>query len=71
MIPTDAAVLQPLSFQRRSAAPAQPRTPRQKWGPSVIKSLAEELRGTGLQTVAILPGPVDTDIASGSGLRLR
>jgi 3-oxoacyl-[acyl-carrier protein] reductase len=31
------------------------------------KSLAEELRGTGLQAVAIAPGSVDTDMLAGSG----
>ncbi len=31
------------------------------------KSLAEELRGTGLQSVAVLPGSVDTEMLAGSG----
>lgn len=31
------------------------------------KSLAEELRGSGLQSVCILPGSVDTDMLKGSG----
>lgn len=39
-----------------------------KWGVvGFAKSLAEELRGTGLQSVAILPGSVDTDMLVGSG----
>jgi ATP-dependent Lon protease len=39
-----------------------------KWGlVGFSKSLAEELRGTGLTSVAILPGSVDTDMLKGSG----
>jgi 3-oxoacyl-[acyl-carrier protein] reductase len=39
-----------------------------KWGlVGLSKSLAEELRGTGLCSVAILPGSVDTDMLAGSG----
>lgn len=39
-----------------------------KWGlVGFSKSLAEELRGTGLQSVAVLPGSVDTDMLLGSG----
>lgn len=39
-----------------------------KWGVvGLTKSLAEELRDTGLQAIAILPGSVDTDMLSGSG----
>lgn len=38
-----------------------------KWGlVGLAKSLAEELRGTGLQSVAVLPGSVDTDMLAGS-----
>ncbi len=49
-------------------------TPRQvaynasKWGVvGLTKSLAEELRGTGLQALAVLPGAVDTEMLKGSG----
>jgi NAD(P)-dependent dehydrogenase (short-subunit alcohol dehydrogenase family) len=39
-----------------------------KWGlVGLAKSLAEELRGTGLQSIAILPGSIDTDMLAGSG----
>jgi 3-oxoacyl-[acyl-carrier protein] reductase len=39
-----------------------------KWGViGFSKSLAEELRGTGLQSVAVLPGSVDTPMLVGSG----
>lgn len=39
-----------------------------KWGlVGFAKSLAEELRGTGLQSMALLPGSVDTDMLQGSG----
>jgi 3-oxoacyl-[acyl-carrier protein] reductase len=39
-----------------------------KWGlVGLSKSLSEELRGTGLQSIAILPGSVDTDMLVGSG----
>lgn len=39
-----------------------------KWGVvGFAKSLAEELRGTGLQSIAVLPGSVDTDMLVGSG----
>lgn len=39
-----------------------------KWGlVGFMKSLAEELRGTGLQTMAVLPGSVDTAMLQGSG----
>lgn len=39
-----------------------------KWGlVGFMKSLAEELRGSGLQTAAILPGSVDTEMLEGSG----
>ena len=39
-----------------------------KWGlVGLSKSLAEELRGTGLASTAILPGSVDTEMLRGSG----
>ena len=39
-----------------------------KWGVvGFTKALAEELRGTGVQTLCVLPGSVDTDMLKGSG----
>lgn len=39
-----------------------------KWGLlGFTKSLAEELRGSGLQAVSVLPGSVDTSMLNGSG----
>jgi 3-oxoacyl-[acyl-carrier protein] reductase len=39
-----------------------------KWGTiGFVKSLAEELRGTGLQSMCVVPGSVDTDMLRGSG----
>jgi 3-oxoacyl-[acyl-carrier protein] reductase len=39
-----------------------------KWGTvGFVKSLAEELRGTGLQAMCVMPGSVDTDMLRGSG----
>jgi NAD(P)-dependent dehydrogenase (short-subunit alcohol dehydrogenase family) len=39
-----------------------------KWGTvGFMKSLAEELRGTGLQAMTVMPGSVDTDMLKGSG----
>lgn len=39
-----------------------------KWGlVGFTKSLAEELRGTGLATMAVMPGSVDTAMLKGSG----
>lgn len=39
-----------------------------KWGVvGFTKALAEELRGTGLQALAVLPGSVDTEMLVGSG----
>ncbi len=32
-----------------------------------MKSLAEELRGTGLRAMCVMPGSVDTDMLQGSG----
>ncbi len=43
-----------------------------KWGiVGFTKSLAEELSGTGLMTVAVLPGSVDTRMLNGSGFTPR
>ena len=43
-----------------------------KWGlVGFMKSLAEEISGSGLMTVAILPGSVDTDMLAGSGFAPR
>lgn len=39
-----------------------------KWGTTgFVKALAEELRGTGLQAMCVMPGSVDTDMLRGSG----
>jgi 3-oxoacyl-[acyl-carrier protein] reductase len=39
-----------------------------KWGTvGFVKSLAEELRGKGLQAMCVMPGSVDTDMLKGSG----
>lgn len=39
-----------------------------KWGVlGFTKALAEELRGSGLQTLSVLPGSTDTDMLKGSG----
>lgn len=39
-----------------------------KWGlVGLMKSVAEEVRGTGLTAVGVLPGSVDTDMLAGSG----
>ncbi len=43
-----------------------------KWGlVGFMKSLAEELRESGVMTLAILPGSVDTDMLQGSGYAPR
>jgi 3-oxoacyl-[acyl-carrier protein] reductase len=43
-----------------------------KWGlVGFMKSLAEELRDSGLMTVAVLPGSVDTEMLQGSGFAPR
>lgn len=43
-----------------------------KWGlVGFTKSLAEELSGTGLMTVAVLPGSIDTDMLKGSPFPAR
>jgi 3-oxoacyl-[acyl-carrier protein] reductase len=39
-----------------------------KWGTiGLVKAFAEELRGTGLQIMCVMPGSVDTDMLRGSG----
>jgi len=43
-----------------------------KWGiVGFMKSLAEELRDSGVTTIAVLPGSVDTDMLKGSGFTPR
>ena len=43
-----------------------------KWGlVGLMKSLAEEISGSGLATVAILPGSVETRMLEGSGFAPR
>jgi NAD(P)-dependent dehydrogenase (short-subunit alcohol dehydrogenase family) len=43
-----------------------------KWGVvGFVKSLAEELRGTGLQAMAVLPGSVDTRMLEGGEFRAQ
>ncbi len=39
-----------------------------KWGVvGFVKSLAEEIRGSGVQAMVVMPGSVDTDMLQGSG----
>ena len=43
-----------------------------KWGlVGLAKSLAEELRGKGIESIALLPGSIDTDMLVGSGFLPR
>ena len=43
-----------------------------KWGTvGFVKSLAEELRGSGLQAMTVLPGSVDTTMLADSGFEAR
>jgi 3-oxoacyl-[acyl-carrier protein] reductase len=43
-----------------------------KWGVlGFMKALAEELRGTGVQAVSVVPGSVDTEMLAGSGFAPR
>ncbi|WP_437983642.1 SDR family NAD(P)-dependent oxidoreductase [Sorangium sp. So ce117] len=56
------------SISSTLACPGNASYAASKWGLiGLSKSLAEELRGTGLQSVAVLPGSVDTDMLVGSG----
>ena len=74
------ALLRPMLAERRGrfvaigSISATMGTPRlsaycaSKWGTvGFVKSLAEELRGTGLQSMCVMPGSVDTDMLRGSG----
>jgi NAD(P)-dependent dehydrogenase (short-subunit alcohol dehydrogenase family) len=43
-----------------------------KWGTvGFVKSLAEEVRGSGVQALCVLPGGVDTDMLKGSGFEAK
>lgn len=43
-----------------------------KWGVvGFVKSLAEELRGTGLQSMCVMPGAVDTDMLRGGSFKAQ
>jgi 3-oxoacyl-[acyl-carrier protein] reductase len=56
------------SISSTLACPGNASYAASKWGLiGLSKSLAEELRGTGLQSIAVLPGSVDTDMLAGSG----
>lgn len=56
------------SISSTLACPGNASYAASKWGLiGLSKSLAEELRGTGLQSIAVLPGSVDTDMLVGSG----
>lgn len=56
------------SISSTIACPGSAAYAASKWGLlGFAKSLAEELRGTGLVSVALLPGSVDTDMLVGSG----
>ena len=60
------------SISSTLGSPRQSAYNASKWGLlGFMKSLAEELRDTGLMTVAILPGSVDTDMLRGSGFAPR
>ncbi len=61
-------VIHVASISSRLGTPRQSAYCAAKWGVlGFMKSLAEELRGTGLQTMAVLPGSVDTAMLVGSG----
>ncbi|WP_437605521.1 SDR family oxidoreductase [Sorangium sp. So ce834] len=56
------------SISSTIASPGNASYAASKWGlVGFSKSLAEELRATGLQSIAVLPGSVDTDMLAGSG----
>ncbi|XXT19853.1 SDR family oxidoreductase [Sorangium sp. So ce429] len=56
------------SISSTIASPGNASYAASKWGlVGFAKSLAEELRGKGLQSIAVLPGSVDTDMLVGSG----
>jgi len=56
------------SISARLGCPGAASYAASKWGlVGLNKSLAEELRGTGLQSIAVLPGSVDTEMLAGSG----
>ncbi len=60
------------SISATLGSPRQSAYNASKWGlVGFVKSLAEELRDTGLMTVAVLPGSVDTDMLRGSGFSPR
>jgi 3-oxoacyl-[acyl-carrier protein] reductase len=69
MIPTGRGrLVQVASISATLGSPGAASYAASKWGlVGFTKSLAEELRGTGLQAVAVLPGSVDTDMLAGSG----
>jgi 3-oxoacyl-[acyl-carrier protein] reductase len=65
-------VVQVASISSTLACPGAASYAASKWGViGFTKSLAEELRGTGLLAVAILPGSVDTEMLVGSGFEPR
>jgi 3-oxoacyl-[acyl-carrier protein] reductase len=56
------------SLSATIGSPRQASYAASKWGlVGFTKSLAEELRGSGVQAVAVNPGSVDTDMLVGSG----
>jgi len=60
------------SISATLGSPRQSAYNASKWGlVGFVKSLAEELRDTGVMTVAVLPGSVDTAMLEGSGFSPR
>ena len=56
------------SISATLGTPSQSAYCASKWGTvGFVKSLAEELRGTGLQAMSVMPGSVETDMLKGSG----